>query len=78
MNAELDRVLNDTFDLYIELGATDAEFPVVYAVATTGRAADTRPRSGPRALFDTILQEVFLSKSGPGCASPGSRYHAGL
>ena len=65
MNAELDRVLNDTFDLYIELGATDAqaEFPVVYAVATTGRAGLT-PDLGPdlKPLFDTILREIPCPK----------------
>ena len=60
-NTELDRVLNETFDLFIELGATDAQadFPVVYTVATTGRAGLT-PELGPdlKPLFDTILQEI--------------------
>ncbi|MEZ4634664.1 MAG: GTP-binding protein [Caldilineaceae bacterium] len=39
-DADVDRVLNETFDLFIELGATDeqAAFPVVYTVATTGQA----------------------------------------
>src|ERR671922_884683 len=38
-DAEPERVLNQTFDLFIELGATDeqADFPVVYAQATAGR-----------------------------------------
>ncbi|HSJ56058.1 MAG TPA: translational GTPase TypA, partial [Anaerolineae bacterium] len=60
-NVELDRVLNDTFDLFLELGATDeqADFPVVYAVATTGQAGLT-PELGPdlKPLFDTILREI--------------------
>jgi GTP-binding protein len=60
-NAELDRVLNQTFDLFIELGATDAQadFGVVYAVATTGRAGRT-PELQPdlKPLFDTILREI--------------------
>ena len=60
-NAELDRVLNETFDLYIELGATDAQadFRVVYTVATTGQAGLT-PELGPdlKPLFDAILREI--------------------
>jgi GTP-binding protein len=60
-DADPDRVLNETFDLFIELGATDeqAEFPVVYAVATTQRAGLT-PEIGPdlQPLFETILKEV--------------------
>ena len=55
------RVLNDTFDLFIELGATDAqaEFPVVYTVATDQRAGLT-PDVGPdlQPLYATILNEV--------------------
>ena len=60
-DADTDRVLNETFDLFIELGATDeqAEFPVVYAVATTQRAGMT-PEIGPdlQPLFHTILKEI--------------------
>ena len=39
-DAEPERVLNQTFDLFIELGATDeqADFPVIYAQATTAQA----------------------------------------
>ncbi len=39
-NARPGWVVNATFDLFIELGATDeqADFPVIYAVATDGRA----------------------------------------
>ena len=42
------RVLNETFDLFIELGASDeqADFPVIYAQATAGRAGLT-PELGP-------------------------------
>jgi GTP-binding protein len=41
--ADPERVLNDTFDLFIELGASEeqAEFPVVYTIATEGRAGRT-------------------------------------
>jgi len=60
--SRIDAVVNETFDLFIDLGATDeqADFPVVYAIATEGRAsldpldlkADLRP------LFDTILEAI--------------------
>jgi GTP-binding protein len=45
-DAEPARVLNQTFDLFIELGASDdqADFPVIYA-ATTDR--QVRPELGP-------------------------------
>jgi len=60
-NADLDRVLNEVFDLYIELGATDAQadFPVVYTVATTGQAGLT-PDLGPdlKPLFEAILRAL--------------------
>ncbi len=60
-DAEPERVLNETFDLFVELGASDeqADFPVVYAVATTGRAGLT-PETGPdlQPLFETILRHV--------------------
>ncbi len=60
-DAEPERVLNETFDLFVELGASDeqADFPVVYAVATTGRAGLT-PETGPdlQALFEAILRHV--------------------
>ncbi len=61
-NARFEEALNETFDLFIELGATDeqAEFPVVYAVGLTGRAGfspDTvEDNLGP--LFETIIREV--------------------
>ncbi len=60
-DAGLDRVLNDTFDLFIELGASEeqADFPVVYTVATTGQAGLT-PAVGPdlQPLFETILRYI--------------------
>ncbi len=60
-DADPARVLNETFDLFIELGASDeqAEFPVVYTVATQGQAgmaAEAGPDLSP--LFETILREV--------------------
>ncbi len=67
-DAEPARVLNDTFDLFIELGATEeqADFPVVYAVATTQRAGLT-PDLGPdlSPLFDVILRHIPAPKVDP-------------
>lgn len=64
-DADPERVLNETFDLFVELGASDeqADFPVVYAVATTGRAGLT-PEMGPdlQPMFETILREVPCPK----------------
>ena len=60
-DAEPSRVLNETFDLFIELGASEdqADFPVIYAQATTGQAGLT-PDLGPdlQPLFDAILRHI--------------------
>ncbi len=60
-DADPERVLNETFDLFIELGATDeqAEFPVVYATATKHQASLT-PEMGPdlAPLFETIINDI--------------------
>ena len=60
-NADLDRALNQTFDLFVELGATDAQadFTVVYAVATAGQAGMT-PALEPdlKPLINAILREI--------------------
>ena len=67
-DAEPSRVLNETFDLFIELGASDeqADFPVVYAQATAGRAGLT-PDLGPdlEPLFDVILRHIPPPKVDP-------------
>ncbi|MCK4489413.1 MAG: GTP-binding protein, partial [Anaerolineales bacterium] len=59
--ADSSQVLNDTFDLFIELGASEeqASFPVVYAIATEHRAGHT-PDVGPdlQPLFETILKSI--------------------
>ncbi len=64
-DAEPSRVLNETFDLFIELGASEeqADFPVIYAQATAGKAglspelgADLQP------LFDAILNHIPAPK----------------
>jgi GTP-binding protein len=60
-DADPERVLNQTFDLFIELGATDeqADFPVIYANAVTGQSGLT-PDLGPdlQPLFQAILNHV--------------------
>ncbi len=61
-NARLSFVANATFDLFIELGATDeqAEFPIVYTNAITAQASLTAGGLGPdlQPLFDTILRYI--------------------
>lgn len=64
-DAEPERVLNDTFDLFIELGASDeqADFPVIYAQATFGRAGVTPELADDlEPLFDVILNHVPAPK----------------
>jgi GTP-binding protein len=60
-DADPSEALNKTFDLFIELGATDeqADFPVVYSNAVSGRAGLT-PELGPdlQPLFETILRRI--------------------
>jgi GTP-binding protein len=60
-DAEPERVLNQTFDLFIELGASDeqADFPVVYAQGNAGKAG-LKPELGPDLgpLFDVILNRI--------------------
>ena len=60
--AQPDQALNDTFDLFIELGASDhqADFPVVYAVGLVGKAgyAPAGLHSDLTPLFETIIKEV--------------------
>jgi GTP-binding protein len=67
-DAEPSRVLNETFDLFIELGATEeqADFPVVYAQATAGRAGLTQD-VGPdlQPLFDVIIDKIPAPKVDP-------------
>ncbi len=61
-HARPDEALNETFDLFIELGASDeqADFPVVYAIGLVGRAglAPHGLHSDLTPLFETIINEV--------------------
>ncbi len=60
-DADPEMVLNRTFDLFIELGASDeqADFPVIYANAVTARSGLT-PDLGPdlQPLFEAILRYI--------------------
>jgi GTP-binding protein len=60
-DADPERVLNQTFDLFIELGANDeqADFPVIYANAVTGQSGSTSDL-GPdlQPLFQSILRHI--------------------
>lgn len=59
--------LNQTFDLFIELGASDAQanFPVIYASAKQGKAgeeADLTKMKDVMPLFEIILKEIPAPK----------------
>jgi GTP-binding protein len=69
--ARVEWVLNQTFDLFIDLGATDeqADFPVMYASAIAGKAGpepDMSKMDGVTPLFDVILKEIPAPKIGTG------------
>jgi len=60
-DAEPDRALNSTFDLFVELGANEeqADFPVIYANAITQQAGETQElTSDLQPLFQTILRHI--------------------
>ena len=60
--ARCDWVINQTFDLFDKLGATDEQldFPVVYASALNGYATLdlAKPSTDMRPLFDAVLKHV--------------------
>jgi GTP-binding protein len=62
------QALNQTFDLFIQLGASDAQadFPVIYANAVTGQAGLT-PELGPnlQPLFEAILSNIPAPRVDP-------------
>ena len=80
-DAEPARALNQTFDLFIELGATDeqADFPVIYAKAITGQAGLT-PELGPdlQPLFEAILRHIPAPKVDPEAPAADAGHHPGL
>jgi GTP-binding protein len=68
-SARIDWVVNQTFDLFDKLGATEEQldFPVVYASALNGYASlDPEVREGTmRPLFEAILQHVPVRPADP-------------
>ena len=69
-HANPEKALNETFDLFIELGANDeqASFPIVYCIGMEGRAGyepDTL-EDGLTPLFETIVKEVPPPQIHPG------------
>lgn len=61
-DARADEVLNEIYDLFIDLDATDAqlEFPVLYAIGREGVAMRNidDPRENLTPLFETIVEQV--------------------
>ena len=61
-DAQIDDVLNRTFDLFVELNATSEQldFPIIYASAINGTATLhlDQPSSDIRPLFDTIVAKI--------------------
>ncbi len=70
-SARPDQALHDTFDLFLELGATDeqADFPVLYGSGLDGwfvRDLEVDDRRGMAPLFETIIQRVPAPAVAPG------------
>ena len=66
-NADSTSTLDKTFDLFVELGATDkqCDFPVLYGSGLHGwivRDLETDKPEGMQALFETIISEVPAPK----------------
>ncbi|WP_055590875.1 translational GTPase TypA [Peterkaempfera griseoplana] len=67
-DARIDEVVNETYDLFLDLDATEEqiEFPIVYACARDGVASLTKPEDGTvpadsenlEPFFSTILEHV--------------------
>jgi GTP-binding protein len=62
IDARPEEVVDLTFDLMADLGASDEQldFPIIYAVARQGRAFKDLddPRDDMRDLFETVLEEI--------------------
>ena len=66
--ARIDWVLDKTFDLFVELGATDeqTDFPVIYASGVQGKAgleADLSKMTDIKPVFDVILSVIPIAKA---------------
>ena len=69
-NARPDYALNKTFDLFVDLGATDeqAHFPVLFGSGLDGwfvRDLDKDAHQGMEALFETVIEQVPPPKVDP-------------
>ena len=69
-NADPVGALHKTFDLFVELGATDAQcdFPVLYGSGLHGwiaREPDPEKREGMEALFETLIESVPAPAGNP-------------
>lgn len=61
--ARTDWVINQVFDLFVTLGASDAQtdFPIIYASGKQGKAGlenDLSTMTGIKPIFETILKEI--------------------
>ena len=68
--ADANTALDKTFDLFLELGATDeqADFPVLYGSGLAGwfvRDLESEPHEGMDALFETIVDHVPAPEGDP-------------
>ncbi|MEK9152353.1 MAG: GTP-binding protein, partial [Patescibacteria group bacterium] len=66
--ARIDWVLDKTFDLFVELGASDAQadFPVIYASGVQGKAGlepNLADMTDVATLFDTIIKIIPAAKA---------------
>src|SRR5438309_6630223 len=68
-DARIQEVLNEIYDLFIDLDAAEdqLDFPVFYAIAKTGIARSTMedPSTDLRPLFDAILKNIPPPKGDP-------------
>ena len=68
-DARVQEVLNEIYDLFIDLDATEdqLDFPVLYTIAKTGVAKKTMedPSTDLRPLFDAILEHIPPPKADP-------------
>ncbi|MDQ5826092.1 MAG: translational GTPase TypA [Chloroflexota bacterium] len=69
VNARPNHVLNETFDLFLDLGASEeqAEFPTVYTNALTGEAGLEHRHMGPtlEPLFEAIVEHISPPEIAP-------------
>ena len=68
-DARVQEVLNEIYDLFIDLDATEdqLDFPVFYTISKTGVAKKTMedPSNDLRPLFDAILEHIPAPKADP-------------